>query len=217
MADLLTPVLQEFVYPVMRDLGFKRKGKRLWYLTAPSGDVASIQVRSWPLPGVVSFFVESGVVTTTDQARVKALNPSSTEYLDPGAGLIWRRVKMPPGTLTSNFSDLGIWGFYPQSEDSAQECGSGLATKLRDEVGPELLRLLDRNALYGFIAKMQSVHPTEWLIPNSLAWAELNIWLDEWPVERLQERWLELFGNGQDVNSLAKWLKKQILARTVVG
>lgn len=61
--------------------------------------------------------------------------------------------------------------------------GSGLATKLRDEVGPELLRLLDRNARYGFIAKikMQSVHPTEWHIPNGLAWAELNIWLDEWP------------------------------------
>ncbi len=204
----LEAMFKTHIYPLMRDAGFSRKGGRLFYRLSEVGDAASIEMHSRPQIGVTSFHVEYGIVTAARQAWITHISPTDREALYPSNG-IWQRLKMPSDVLTSQFSDGSEWGFYTGYEETMTACGVGLARALREEVIPFLLRMLDKNELSRFIDDLPQTQLDHWHLPMDRARVQTELWLDDWPIDKLQPRLADAFRGDKPYYRL-RWAQRRL-------
>jgi hypothetical protein len=155
----LDRMLRTYVAPVLRELGFSKRGRR-YRFTAPRGDRAEIEVEAFsPLGGRVRFAVSYGVapspltgwllrIEDPDELPDRSYDMWHDTLLEPGRE---HDVMNPPRDAMGHLVPREEW--YFTADDPADEAARGatVAGLLQDLVVPVLMRMLDRATLLATI------------------------------------------------------------------
>ncbi|WP_426562463.1 hypothetical protein ACPPVT_17450 [Angustibacter sp. McL0619] len=169
----LDQVVRDRVAPVLKDAGFKRKGRAFW-LASPSGDYAVVAVSAFKLAvHDAEFFVDFAV---TPKAYLDFVNRNGDAQGAPGG--LWTDRLQVPGKQTIAMRDH--WSF--DLDDDAT--GEQLTTLLR-QVVPSLIRLLDRRNLLAYVREPSTRMQEIWIRPREAAVALLLA--DDGPSAELEQ------------------------------
>jgi hypothetical protein len=182
-------MLRTYVAPVLRDLGFTRRGRR-YRSTAPSGDQAEIEIEPFALrDGRARFAVSYGVAPVPLSGWL--LRIEDPAQLPDRAYAMWHDSLTVPGRSAYPPTPRDSMGYLlPHNEfafavdDPAAEaaCGTTVAGLLQDMVVPVLMQLLDRATL---LATIQDTATPPGRLGASDSLAPLMLLADEGPSEEL--------------------------------